>query len=244
MTYSAASHQGELYSLGFTLDMQFCVHVYTGYSLDNRGFALCFCLISICSIFVLHTGHRIKIISVPDIQHFWLTLLFDSLHKRVHVSLRMIRTDWSAQVRNTKSHLICTESEVELKTRALLKTFKNSLCLLATQVTDVHITNSPQLPSHSNRIASFLFFLYSCLLFITMGHIGGTSPKMQIHIQFHGSESTQNSLSPAMEKHMEVQNCDRLDKMIHAAPNSLGCQALLAFSMSSSFTPHNTPKEY
>lgn len=37
---------------------------------------------------------------------------------------------------------------------------------------------------------------------------------MQIHIQFHGSESTQNSLNPATEKHMEVQRCDRLDKMI------------------------------
>lgn len=68
---------------------------------------------------------------------------------------------------------------------------------------------------------------------------------MQIHIQFHGSESTQNSLNPAIEKHIEVQDCDRLDKMIHVVPNSLACQALLAFSvMSSSFTPHYTPKEY
>lgn len=77
-----------------------------------------------------------------------------------------------------------------------------------------------------------------------MGHIGLASPKMQIHIQFHGSENTQNSLNPAMEKHMEVQSHDRLDKMIHRVRNSLGCQALLAFSVSSSFTPHHTPKEY
>lgn len=77
-----------------------------------------------------------------------------------------------------------------------------------------------------------------------MGHIDVASTKMQIHIQFHGSESTQNSLNPAIEKHMEVQSRDRLDKMIHGAQNSLGCQALLAFSVSSSFTPHHTPKEY
>lgn len=96
---------------------------------------------------------------------------------------------------------------------------------------------------HCNRIAS------SCILcnyfsFITVSHIGTASPKMQIHIQFHGSESTQNSLNPAMQKNKEVQRCDRLDKMIHAVLNSLGCQALLAFIVSGSFTPHYTPKEY
>ena len=96
---------------------------------------------------------------------------------------------------------------------------------------------------YCNRIAS------SCspcnyFSFITVSHIGTASPKMQIHIQFHGSESTQNSLNPAMQKNKEVQRCDRLDKMIHAVLNSLGCQALLAFIVSGSFMSHYTPKEY
>lgn len=68
--------------------------------------------------------------------------------------------------------------------------------------------------------------------------------KMQIHIQFHGSESTQNSLNPGVEKHIEGQSRDGLDKMIHGVQNSLGCQALLAFSVSSSFTRRHTAKEY
>lgn len=36
---------------------------------------------------------------------------------------------------------------------------------------------------------------------------------------------------------LQLQSRDRLDKMIHRVRNSLGCQALLAFSVSSSFRP-------
>lgn len=43
---------------------------------------------------------------------------------------------------------------------------------------------------------------------------------------------------------LQLQSRDRLDKMIHRVRNSLGCQALLAFSVSSSFRPLHTPKEY
>lgn len=113
---------------------------------------------------------------------------------------------------------------------AISLTIKTLLCLLSN--------------GWGKKLSSFTFwFLYNFLLFITMGHVERVSPKMQIHIQFHGSENTPNSLNPATEKQKEVQ-CDGLDKMMHVVPNSLGCQALLAFSASSSFMPRYTPKEY
>lgn len=89
-----------------------------------------------------------------------------------------------------------------------------------------------------------IFLLYNHLSFITVGHTDAATTIMQIHIQFHGSESTQNSLNSAMENRMELQRRDRLDKMIHRVQNSLGCQALLAFSVPGSFRPLHTPKEY
>lgn len=95
----------------------------------------------------------------------------------------------------------------------------------------------------SSRMAS-IFLLQRHLPFVAIGHIDKATAKMQIHIQFHGSESTQNSLNSPMENRTELQSRDRLDKMIHRVRNSLGCQALLAFSVSSSFRPLHTPKEY
>lgn len=66
---------------------------------------------------------------------------------------------------------------------------------------------------------------------MTMSHNRAGIPKMQILMSFHASKSTQNSLSPGMEKHTEVQNHGLLDGMIHRVQNSLSCQALLAFSV-------------
>lgn len=94
--------------------------------------------------------------------------------------------------------------------------------------------------SHCNKVAPILL-LHNLPSFII--HIGLASPKMLIHIQFHGSESTQNGLNLAMVRQAEVQSHDRLDKM-NGLQNSLVCQALLAFSASSSFMPHHTLKEY
>ena len=63
-----------------------------------------------------------------------------------------------------------------------------------------------------------------------MGHtLGVASPKMQIPIQFHGSESTQNRLNPAMERHMDVQDRDRPDKGIHGVVEQLALSGIADF---------------
>lgn len=60
---------------------------------------------------------------------------------------------------------------------------------------------------------SLILLAYNRFSFITTGHIdvGVLGGKMQIYVQFHGFESSQNCQNSATETHMESQSGERLD---------------------------------